>query len=74
MFAKTPLSAGQRVKLTDDGPVMVVERVNPCAAYVSVAKLRHVVLRDDEGNVKREFDAKETAVLAISVNSLILEA
>jgi len=65
------LTLGQRLRLTEDGPVLTVERVNLCAAYVRTVATRHVVLLDDDGEVKREFDARETATLAISPTSFV---
>jgi hypothetical protein len=65
------LKAGQRVRLAPGGPVFTVERVTFTAAYVRTEAARHVVLFDDDGNVKREFDARESGSLAISPTSFV---
>jgi hypothetical protein len=39
-YAPRPLQAGQSVRLREDGPVVKVVRVTPCAAYVASPRTR----------------------------------
>lgn len=68
------LVVGQRVRLSEGAPILTVERVTYTAAYVRVESTRLVEIRDDDGNVTRSFEARESGSLAISPTSLVWEA
>lgn len=65
------LKVGQRVRLVENGPTLVVERVNLCAAYVRSTSVERVVLYNDDGSVKREFDAHRGGLVSISPTSFV---
>lgn len=79
-YVPRPLREGQRVRLSPEGPVLVVERVSPGAAYVRSQRTRHVVIQakfDGEGREMRparEFDGAEGGLLAISRNAFVYDA
>jgi len=58
------LTAGDHVRLDPEGPVYVVFRVTPCAAYLRSRELRTVTLPDG-----RTFEAHSTTILAVSCRS-----
>ena len=79
-YAPCPLRVGQRFRLHHGGPVLVVERVTPCAAYVRSTERRAVYIPakvDGEGRemtAARQFEAQATQLVAISLYSQVEDA
>jgi hypothetical protein len=65
------LKVGERGRLDESGPVVVVERVSACAAYVRTASVRHVVIAARDGGPGRAFDARESCELPISPTAFL---
>lgn len=62
------LRVGDRFHL--DASVVEVVRVNDCAAYVRSERTRAVTVRNPDGT-ERTFEARESAVVAVSPRAIV---
>lgn len=71
---RPPLQVGQRCRLTPNGPVLTVRRVNVCAAYVGHQTRRTITVTDRKTGEPRTFEATSEELLAISPYAFVYPA
>ena len=66
-----PLHVGERIRLTPGGPVRVIVRVTPCAAYYGIESVSTYTVMDRKTGEDREITRTASKLEAISAYSFV---